>query len=164
MASPGRLQRALPFATMTSNSTLNKRIRAPCAPDTTATAVAKIGERGPSSKGFACYSKMVRRVRNKHWRERAKADPTLMLCLHDNCSRPTRAPAMWRKTSPPIFRFSPDRLVSQRTANSNAGKHAVLALYDQSEPVPNSIGPFAASLPYLDTGDNVAQAIGIVPK
>jgi len=53
---------------------------------------------------------------------------------------------------------------SLASENNNAGKNAGFALYDQFESSTGSYGPFTASLPNLDTGDNIAQAIGIIPQ
>jgi len=48
--------------------------------------------------------------------------------------------------------------------NNNSGINAGLALYDQRELSAGSYGPFTATLPNNDTGDNVAQSISIIPQ
>ena len=48
--------------------------------------------------------------------------------------------------------------------NNNAGINAGLALYDKCEASAGTDGPFSATLPNNDIGDNVAQSISIIPK
>jgi hypothetical protein len=48
--------------------------------------------------------------------------------------------------------------------NSNAGTNPGLAFYDQPEMNGGAVGPFAATLPNLDIGDNIAEVIGIISR
>jgi hypothetical protein len=48
--------------------------------------------------------------------------------------------------------------------NNNSGVNAGLAFYDQFEASTGTYGPFSGTLPNNDTGDNVAQSIGIIPN
>ncbi len=61
--------------------------------------------------------------------------------------------------SPPGTVLPP--LVSE---NNNSGINAGLALYDKFEASSGTDGPFTATLPNGDNGDNVAQSISIIPK
>jgi hypothetical protein len=48
--------------------------------------------------------------------------------------------------------------------NANSSINAGLALFDQIVINAGSVGPFIGTLPNNDFGDNVVQAIGIIPK
>lgn len=48
--------------------------------------------------------------------------------------------------------------------NSNAGTNPGLAFYDQAEIDGGVVGPFAATLPNFNIGDNIAEVIGIISR
>ncbi len=48
--------------------------------------------------------------------------------------------------------------------NNNSGINAGLAIYSKCEPTAGTDGPFTATLPNNDIGDNVAQTFSIIPK
>jgi hypothetical protein len=48
--------------------------------------------------------------------------------------------------------------------NGNTGTNPSLAFYDQPEMNGGPVGPFAATLPNFNIGDNIAQVIGIIAR